>query len=237
MNKLKFAVLVLVAASFLAVRAAENESAGFSPEEALSRLKNGNDRFVEGTAKHPRTDAARRAETVKDGQHPIATVIACSDSREPVEIVCDQGVGDVFIIRVAGNVCNTDEIASVEYGVGHLGTPVCVVMGHTNCGAVTAAATDAELHGNLPALIGFIYPAVQRAKKSHPELSGKALVPAAIEANVWLSIENLFHRSAEVRKHAAEGKVLVVGAIYDLASGKITWLGPHPEQKQLLGEK
>jgi carbonic anhydrase len=196
----------------------------FTPDEALARLKNGNLRFVEGKAKHPRGDAVRRSETVKDGQHPIAIVIGCADSREPVEIIFDQGIGDVFVVRVAGNVCNSDEIGSAEYAAEHLGAPLCIVLGHTACGAVTAAATDAELHGCVGALVNDIRPAVAVAQMEHPDLKSKALVPAAIEANVKQSIGNLKSKSPVLSKLISSGKLHVEGGVYDLESGQIKWL-------------
>lgn len=208
----------------------------YSPAEALERLKNGNIRYVKGEAKHPRADAGRRSETTSGGQHPIATIIGCSDSRSSVEVLFDQGLGDVFVVRNAGNVCSVNEIASAEYAIGHLNTPVCVVLGHSMCGAVTAAATEAKLGGSLPALIGNIQPAISKTKEGNPELQGKALVPRAIEANVFLGLENLLTRSEEVRKLVAEEKLILVGGVYDLASGEVKWLGSHPKQKQFLGE-
>jgi carbonic anhydrase len=226
MRKLLPFALVLVVALPLRAPAAEHEAAGpCTPDEALARLKNGNARFVAGKAEHPRADANRRAETAKDGQHPIATVIACSDSREPVEIIFDQGIGDVFVVRVAGNVCNTDEVGSTEYATEHLNTPLCVVLGHTNCGAVTAAATNAELHGSVGALVEGIKPAVAAAQKEHPELRDKALVAAAIEANVRQSIANLQSRSPVIARLVAAGKLRIEGGIYDLETGQIRWLG------------
>lgn len=205
-----------------------------SVEKVLSTLREGNARFVEGKATHPHAAAADRLDTAAHGQHPIATILACSDSRVPPEIVFDEGIGDLFVIRVAGNVCDTDEVGSIEYGVDHLGTPVFVVLGHTGCGAVTAVATGAELHGNIPALVNHIRPAVEKARHAHPELSGEALVPAAVEANIWKSIEDLLHASPATRSKVKSAKVAVVGAIYDLGSGKVKWLGPHPEQARLL---
>jgi methyl-accepting chemotaxis protein/carbonic anhydrase/predicted small secreted protein len=203
-------------------------------DQALQRLQNGNARYVAGQAKYPNGDAIRRAETVKDGQHPYVTVIGCSDSRAPIEQVFDQGVGDVFVIRVAGNVCDTDEVGSIEYGVDHLGTPLLVVLGHTACGAVTAVTTEAVLHGNILPLVENIKPAVAAAQKAHPDLHGKDLVPAAIKANVWQSIDDLMKTSPATRKLVADGKLKVVGAIYDLETGKVEWLGSHPEQARLL---
>jgi carbonic anhydrase len=225
-------MFVVVSCGSTAHEAAELK---YSPEEALERLKNGNIRYVSAGPKHPRADAARRSET-SAGQHPIATIIGCSDSRSSVEILFDQGIGDVFVVRTAGNVCSINEIASAEYAIGHLNTPVCVVLGHTMCGAVTAAVTDAKLEGQLPALIHNIEPAVARAKSEHPDLQGNSLIPAAIEANVFLGMENLLTRSQEIKTLVSESKLILVGGIYDLSSGEVKWLGSHPRQKHLLGE-
>lgn len=162
-----------------------------TPDEAIERLTQGNVRYHSGEPEHPRSDAQRMQQTTEHGQHPFATVITCSDSRVPVERVFDQGIGDVFTIRVAGNVCDTDEIGSIEYGVDHLGTPLFVVLGHTGCGAVTAVVTGAELHGSIPPLVDNIGPAVAKASKAHPSLHGQDLVPEAVKANVWQSIDDL----------------------------------------------
>lgn len=205
-----------------------------SPDKASSRLKAGNARFAAGKATHPRSGAARRKETADKGQHPFATVITCSDSRVPVELLFDQGVGDVFVIRVAGNVCDTDEVGSIEYGVDHLGTPIMVVLGHTHCGAVTAVVTKAKLHGSIPPLVDNIAPAVKAARKQHPKLHGKALVPEAVKANVWQSIDDLFKTSPATRKRVKAGTLKVVGAVYDIRTGKVQWLGKHPGQGRLL---
>lgn len=207
---------------------------GIPADEALLLLKEGNARFVSGQSTHQRQDAERRAETVKGGQHPFATIVGCSDSSEPLEIIFDQGVGDIFVIRVAGNVAGPDELASVEYGVGHLNTPVLLVLGHTLCGAVTAAVQNAKVHGNLPFLINQIKPAVAKAKAWSPAASGEELLSKSIKANVWQTMENMFRKSVEVRELVEKGKLLVIGGIYDLDSGQVNWLGAHPEQAKLL---
>ena len=220
---------------------ASSKGPGLKLGEALERLQAGNARFVAGKSIHPHIDAARMVETVEKGQHPFATVITCSDSRVPVELLFDQGIGDVFVIRVAGNVCDVDEIGSIEYGVDHLATPLMVVLGHTHCGAVTAVVTNAELHGSIPPLVDNIKPAVEAARKEHPDLHGKDLVPYAVKANVWQAIDDLFKGSPATRKLVESGSLKVIGAIYDLANGKVEWLGEHPEQTRLLsysgGEK
>jgi carbonic anhydrase len=145
-------------------------------------------------------------------------------------------VGDLFVVRVAGNVCNVDETGSLEYGIGHLGTSLLVVLGHEKCGAVTAVASGAELEGSIPQLVESIRPAVADAKRLHPGLSPDALVPFALRANVIRSIEDLLRRSATARRLVREGKVLIVGAVYDLETGEVTWLGPHPRQATLVKE-
>jgi carbonic anhydrase len=214
-----------------------DEPPAITANEAIRRLRDGNTRYVLGKSIHPDSGAARRRATSEHGQHPFATVLGCSDSRVPVELLFDQGIGDLFVVRVAGNVCNLDEAGSIEYGTDHLGTPLLVVLGHTQCGAVTAVATGAELHGNIAPLAGSIRPAVAKAQETHPELRGADLIPAAIEANVWQAIEDLLRRSPLVSSRVREEKLKIVGAIYDLESGRVKWLGEHPRQKSLLGDR
>lgn len=202
-------------------------------QSTLTLLREGNLRFADGKSFHPNLEASRRSTLAAAGQEPIATILACSDSRDPVELIFDRGIGDLFIVRVAGNVAGLSELATIEYGVTHLGTPVLVVMGHTKCGAVTAAVQGGELHGHLPALISLIKPAAEKAKIAALE---ETQIPRAIELNVWQQIENIFHRSALVRDNARAGKVQIVGALYDLASGRVQWLGAHPEWARLVNE-
>lgn len=197
-------------------------------------LQEGNAHYVAGLLKHPHQDKARRALTATKGQTPFATILSCSDSRAPVELIFDQGVGDLFVVRVAGNVAGEDEIASLEYAGDHLGTPVLVVLGHTKCGAVTAVVEDAHLHGSMPALAAKIKPAVARAKAEQPGLNGAPLVAAAVKANIYQAVADLFAKSQIIQDLVKAGKVKVMGALYDLESGKVSWLGPHPEEKRLL---
>lgn len=206
------------------------------PTEALLKLMSGNVRFSSGQSTHSNISAERRKQVAREGQHPFVTVIACSDSRVPVEILFDQGVGDIFVIKVAGNVCNTDEIGSIEYGVDHLKTPIMVVLGHTNCGACTAVATGAEVHGSIPDLIAPIRPALEKVLAAHPKLYGKALVSALVEANVWQAIEDLLLRSSSTRERAKNGWVNVVGAVYNIETGTVKWMGTHPEEDRLFAD-
>jgi carbonic anhydrase len=201
--------------------------------EILQALKAGNERFVSGNLSRRNVDTGRIALAGKESQekHAYATVISCSDSRVPVELIFDAGIMELFVVRVAGNVCDTDEAGSIEYGLAHVHTPVLVVLGHTQCGAVTEVVhavrgTGHPLERNIPPLVDNILPAVHRAIERHPNAHGDAVVPFAIEENVWQAIEDLFMRSPAVRALAASGNVQVVGAVYDLATGKVDWLDP-----------
>ena len=233
-RRLHNSVRFIFTAILLAVFSANAYSALPSPDEALKRLKNGNQRFVNGQYQHPRIGKSRRMDTFKNGQHPFATVIACSDSRVPVEILFDEGLGDIFTVRVAGNVCDVDEIGSIEYGVDHLETPIFVVLGHRNCGAVTAVVTKAELHGSIPKLVDNIKPAVVKARHEHPDVHGNSLVPMAVEANVYQSMQDLLENSHAAQERVKSGKLKVIGAVYDLETGSIEWLGEHPDQYALV---
>ena len=211
---------------------------GTDPEAAWDQLAQGNNRWVTGNTTHPNTTAARVADTAANGQHPIATVLACSDSRVPVEMVFDQGVGDVFTIRVAGNVADTDEIASIEYGVEHLGTPVLVVLGHTGCGAVTAVCSGAELHGSIPELLSEVKEVVDEERGRFLGTSANVdLIAHCVRANVYRSMADILRRSPGVRDRVQQGKTKLVGAIYDLATGKVQQIGQHPAEAALLGEQ
>lgn len=214
--------------------ASSEETPGVDPKAALQRLMDGNQRFVDADAKHPRADQDRRCLTSSGGQHPYATILSCADSRVPPELVFDAGIGDLFIIRVAGNVADTDEIASIEYGSEHLGSNLIVVMGHTKCGAVTAVVNGAPVHGNLAGLLDNVVPAVEKAKHDHEDLKGAALVPYAVRANVMQSVSDLLTHSEAIHDLVASGKVQVVGAVYDIHSGSVQFLGEHPDQTALL---
>lgn len=211
-----------------------------SPDAVLKMLQESNERFVTGKATHPHTDGARlkQAGSENQGDHAYATVITCSDSRVPVEYIFDSGVMDIFVIRVAGNVCNTDEIGSIEYGLAHVKTPVLVVLGHTQCGAVTAVTQGVLGHGhelerNIPPLVAPITPAVKRAQKNNPKADEKKLISKAIEENIWQGIEDLFMESPATRNIVKSGAAKVVGAIYDVGTGRVNWL-PESKVQEIL---
>lgn len=217
----RLVLILLLTLAPLAALASSEAAHPVSPEQGLQMLAEGNLRFALGQPAHPNTSFSRRLLTTTEGQAPFATIIACSDSRVPVEILFDQGVGDLFVIKVAGNVADTDEIGSAEYGVDHLGTPVLMVLGHSYCGAVTAVTTGAEVHGSIPLLVDNIAPAVEKAKHAHPNAEKAELINAAIEENVWQSIDDIMAKSHAIAERAAAGKVVVVGAIYDILTGKV----------------
>ena len=205
-----------------------------SPDKAIEMLKAGNARFVDGIPNHPHINRARLVQAGKEnqGDHAYATVITCSDSRVPVELLFDAGIMDIFVIRVAGNVCDTDEVGSIEYGLAHVNTPVLVVLGHTQCGAVTAVThavlgTGHALERNIPPLVDNIEPAVRLAMSKHPDVHGDDIIPYAIEENIWQGIEDLFMTSPSTRDIVNSGKAKVVGAMYDVGTGIVSWLPEH----------
>jgi len=202
--------------------------------EALTLLKNGNIRFVTECVEGPRRSPEQRISTARDGQQPVAAIVSCADSRVPLELVFDQGIGDLFVLRVAGNVCSPEVIGSVEYAVLRLGTPLVVVLGHSRCGAVTAAVQAAEIHHNLVPLMEKIRPAIERVLNKHTGLDEPALLHETIKENVWFQIETLFRSSHPVRNAVTRGAFDVTGALYDIEHGTIAWLGNHPQQAEFL---
>ena len=186
-------------------------------DEALAILKAGNARFVAGTSAHPHSDAARRHEQATGGQTPFVSILSCADSRVPAEVLFDAGVGDLFVVRVAGNISCTSEIGSLEYSAGHLHTPLIVVMGHTKCGAVTAAVKHADVHGSIPMLLDHIQPAVKAARAAtSPDMPEAQFIEVAIHANVNEAIEETLERSEALRVLVGAGKVKIVGAVYNI---------------------
>jgi carbonic anhydrase len=210
-------IRTLVGAALLsAVAAAQDEVP--SAAAVLRELKAGNDHHVAKRYLHPHQTAARQRELVAT-QHPHAIVLSCADSRVAPEIILDQGLGDLFDVRVAGNVASDPELASIEYAALHLHTPLLVVMGHQKCGAVTAAAESGEAEGHLPSLLAMIRPAVERAKTQPGDL---------IDNAVRLNVENVVRQvrgSAPVLAALVDrGTLMVVGAVYSLDTGKVAWL-------------
>jgi carbonic anhydrase len=199
------------------VQTRESQSA-MTPSGALERLQAGNARFVANVRK-PRDWSAKVAATAS-GQFPYAAILACMDSRAPIEVVFDQGLGEVFGLRVAGNVVNDDELGSLEYAL-KVGTKLIVVLGHTGCGAVKGAMDDVTL-GHLTGLLAKIHPAV--AVAGCHDAKDNVCVTKVAEMNVRQSMQEIRQRSAYVKTYLDEGKVKLVGAMYDVATGRVTFL-------------
>lgn len=207
---------------------------GIPPDKALKILQDGNARFVEGKRLHPYEFLTRAQETAEQGQRPIATILSCSDSRVPLEIIFDQNLGDIFSIRVVGNICRDSQLGSIEFGVRHLGTRLCVVLGHTKCGAVTAACTGADLEENIQSLMLSIAPAIERAQTLTGKTGGDIIEVCCLE-NVFVQMETMFAKSDILRRAVYHGDLMLVGAVYDIESGVVTFLGPHPNNDVLAG--
>jgi len=201
------------------------KSAPLTPSSIVKALRAGNLRYVRGAMVHPRATSADRRR-LATGQNPHAVIVGCSDSRVPPEIVFDQGLGDLFTIRVAGNIANHEVLGSVEYALEHLHTPVIVVLGHEKCGAVSAALHPEGIEGRIRGLLDAIHPAVDRARTlHHPE---SALLHDAVEANVDLQLHHLTDDDPVVHEGVIHKKVLVIGAIYDLETGRVRFLNSNP---------
>lgn len=225
----------LILATFVALGVQAAPEGALRPDAALALLKDGHARYLKAARSFPHQDAARRQKTAKDGQAPFATILGCSDSRAPLEHIFDAGLGDLFVVRIAGNVSDTDEIGSMEYGVEHLHTPLLVVLGHSGCGAVTAVVKGDTVEGSIPALVDNIVPAAELAKTRRKGAAQADIVNTAIELNVWQSIADLLKRSPMTVELVKEKKLKLIGAVYHLDSGEVAWLGEHPEQTALLG--
>lgn len=192
-----------------------------TPDAAIQALKDGNTRYINGKSTHPRIDPERRKATALEGQTPLSAVLGCADSRVPPEIIFDQGFADLFVVRVAGNVCAVPEIASIEYAVAVLKVPSIVVIGHTKCGAVDAAIKNGELPGSLPGLIKMIRPAVEQCEKD--KTAKEDLLTRATEQNVRNSIAEL-SKSPVIKAALDSKKVKIVGAIRHIKDGHVSWL-------------
>jgi carbonic anhydrase len=195
--------------------------------EVLKKLQEGNQRFVKGEPQHPRQDQKRRDETAS-GQAPFAVILGCADSRVPDEIVFDQGIGDLFVVRVAGNIVSPESVGSLEFGTEVLGASLIVVLGHESCGAVEAAIQGQALPGSISYFVEPIKPAVAPAIANFPgkikNPSDKKLLDNAIIANVKYQAARLPEISTILAKRIQEGKLKIVGGRYDLDTGVVDFV-------------
>ena len=196
---------------------ASEEAGSITPDLALQQLMEGNLRYAQGNASHPHQSLERRAELVS-GQHPFAVILGCSDSRIPPELIFDQGLGDIFVIRTAGEVVDNASLASIEYAVEHLGVPLVMVLGHDSCGAVTAAVQGGEAEGHLGSLMDFILPAVEQAREAG---EGSDLLNSSIDNNIFNIVKELQESQPVLSEKVKAGELMILGAHYHLDSGEI----------------
>jgi carbonic anhydrase len=190
-----------------------------TPTDAFKRLEEGNQRFVAGKSIRPRQDASRVKE-VAEGQKPFAIIVGCSDSRVPNEIVFDQGLGDLFIVRTAGQVSAAASFGSIEFAEEVLGAKLIVVLGHSKCGAVAAAVDVPEVPGHIVTLINAIKPAAAKAKA----MGGANVLDNAIKENVRMQVQQLRELEPVLAKRIREGTIKIVGGVYSLDTGSVEWL-------------
>lgn len=220
----KLVVGALVAAS-AAVAFASGGGVGVTADEALQKLLDGNKRYVEGQMAACQESTATTRAGLANGQKPYAIILSCSDSRVPPEIIFDKTLGEIFVIRVAGNVADPIVLGSIEYAAEHIGTPLVMVLGHERCGAVTATVdAKGKPEGNIGKIVKAISPAVKMAKKETKGKSKAELIEAAADINAKLVAKNLTKQSPVLKQLAAEGKLKIVTAKYDLDDGKVTVL-------------
>ncbi|MFQ3611889.1 MAG: carbonic anhydrase [Fimbriimonadales bacterium] len=194
------------------------------PKTPFGKLQRGNEHFIKGKLTHPNQDPETRQKLAYEGQAPMAVVVTCSDSRVPPELIFDRGLGELFVVRCAGNVVDAYQIASIEYAVEHLGVPLLIVLGHSECGAVKACVAGKPLEGHLPQLMHGIEPALKQVKATHPHLKDKKLVERVIAENVSLTLLKLYEQSEIVQERMKRGKLEVAGGVYNLCEGTIEWL-------------
>ncbi len=189
--------------------------------EAKQLLFDGNKRFMEAKQANIDTGSTKREALLK-GQKPFAVIISCSDSRVPPELIFDQGLGDLFVIRNAGNIIDAVSLGSVEYAVEHLKTPLIVVMGHQSCGAVTATVEGGEAPGSISAIVEKIAPSVEKAKQAG-DVFKEELIEKSIRENVKTTIAEI-EKSPIVEHALKKGELTILGAEYHLNSGEVEWL-------------
>ena len=216
------ALLAAGAAPMTAFAQAEKPQNAISPDQALKRIMDGNIRYAANKPAQKDFSAGRAARA--KAQHPVAAILSCADSRVAPELAFDQGPGDLFVVRVAGNFVNDDGLASLEFAVQFLGVPLIMVLGHSSCGAVASTIRvineGITLPGQLQEMIRDIRPAVEKARASKPE----NLLQAAIDENVRYGVRRLTDAKPILSEFVGGGKIQVIGANYDLATGKVALL-------------
>ena len=227
MKDKKLRLFGFVVTFILCIMLSGSISAGavINSDEALKLLNDGNARFIKMKLQHPNETIEQREKTAIDGQKPFATVLACSDSRVPVEAIFDRGIGDIFVVRVAGNIAtDSSVIGSIEYAVKYLKTPLLVIMGHTDCGAVKVAVNGSALEGRIHDIQKEIEPIALKTKNEHPELSGSDLLNAVIKNNALQAKTDILSKSCLVKEMVAAGNLKIVTAVYNIKTGNVEWI-------------
>jgi carbonic anhydrase len=205
------------------------EQNAITPDQALARLKEGNQRFI--SAQSLQRDYPAQVKATSSGQYPFAAVLSCMDSRSSPEIVFDQGIGDLFVVRIAGNYAQPDIMGSLEYATKVAGAKLVVVMGHTECGAIKGACDNVQM-GNLTTVIQALHPAVEDVKEFQGDRTSKnkEFVLLVTQANVRRTVAKLRADSPILRELEQSGQIKILGAIHDISTGQVTffdWDGPH----------
>lgn len=215
---MKRAIYSLIGLIVLVSFSAATEGSAVSGDLAQQKLIDGNKRYVDAKPSHPNQTAQHRTEVAK-GQHPFAAIVSCADSRVPPEILFDQGLGDLFVIRLAGNILDDSALGSLEYAVEHLGVKYIMVLGHERCGAVEATLKGGDAPGHIGSLVKAIQPAVEKAKNQ----PGDPL-DNAVRANVTMVVQQVKSSEPILEGRVKKGDLTVVGARYDLNDGVVAIL-------------
>ncbi|MFN3754002.1 carbonic anhydrase family protein [Flavobacterium sp.] len=196
--------------------------ASISPRQALEILKNGNNRFVSNLQAH--RNLLEQVNDTRDGQWPFATILSCIDSRTSAELIFDQGLGDIFSVRIAGNIVNTDILGSMEFACKVAGSKLIVVLGHSKCGAVKGACDHVEM-GNLTELLSKIQPAVYQEKETQDNrnASNPSFVENVAEINVKRNVKNIIERSFILEQMIEKGEIGIVGAMHNIETGEVVF--------------
>ena len=216
--------------TFCDIQDAKSCQDAVTPDMIMKRFQSGNVRFVSG--KPVNQNAMKKVKATAAGQYPLASVVSCIDSRAPAEMLFDQGIGDLFNARVAGNIVNEDILGSLEFAHKVAGAKLLVVMGHTSCGAIKGACDDAKL-GNLTGLLSKIKPAAMAVTADIKDRSSKnyAFVEMVAENNVKMTVEAIREKSLILREMEQKGEIKIVGAMYDVKTGKVTWYDTPAQSK------
>lgn len=200
----------------------KDEQHNITPDQAIELLHKGNQRFIQNLRFN--RNLLQQVNETADGQYPFASILSCIDSRTPAELIFDQGLGDIFSIRIAGNIVNDDIIASLEFACKAAGSKLIVVLGHTNCGAIKGACDNTEL-GHLTQLLDKIKPAIQQEKTFKENRNGNnlAYVNEVAKINIYNSIQTILNKSSIIRELNEQKAIKIIGGLYDVSSGEVSF--------------